>query len=101
VFAVPRETFFAAPQTLPLQQDTLWRAACNSKRATGTSPREAAMQSWMEVAFLVEAGLFTGVLALFLVWLGMRVVFTLMPATPRAVAARATQSFPQKSARAA
>jgi hypothetical protein len=59
------------------------------------------MQSWMEVAFLVEAGLFTGVLALFLAWLGMRIVFKLMPASPRVAVARAPQGFPQKTARAA
>jgi len=59
------------------------------------------MQNWMEVAFLVEAGLFAGVLAFFLAWLGMRAVFTLMPSSPRAAVPRAPQGFPQKTARPA
>ncbi len=59
------------------------------------------MQDWMEIAFLVEAGLFAGVLAFFLAWLGMRIMFKLMPASPRVAVARAPQGFPQKTVRAA
>jgi hypothetical protein len=59
------------------------------------------MQNWMEVAFLVEAGLFAGVLAFFLAWLGMRVVFTLLPASPKVAVTRASQAFSRKTARAA
>jgi hypothetical protein len=59
------------------------------------------MLNWMEVAFLVEAGLFAGVLAFFLAWLGMRVVFTLLPASPKVAVARAPQGYSQKTARAA
>jgi hypothetical protein len=63
--------------------------------------REAAMQSWMEVALLVEAGLFAGVLSLFLTWLGMRAFFTLMPASPRVAEARSPQPSRERVVRAA
>ncbi|HYB60307.1 MAG TPA: hypothetical protein VEH50_02415 [Methylomirabilota bacterium] len=59
------------------------------------------MRDWMEIGLLVEAGLFAGLLALFLAWLGMRVVFTLLPSSPRAAVARASERFPRKTARAA
>lgn len=59
------------------------------------------MQDWMEIGLLVEAGLFAGLLSLFLAWLGLRVVFTLLPASTRAAVARAPERFPRKTARAA
>ncbi len=59
------------------------------------------MQDWMEIGLLVEAGLFAGLLSLFLAWLGMRVVFTLLPASPRPAVARAPERFPRKTPRAA
>ena len=59
------------------------------------------MQDWMEIGLLVEAGLFAGLLSLFLAWLGMRVVFTLLPASPRNAVARAPERFPRKTPRAA
>jgi len=59
------------------------------------------MRTWMEVGLMVEAGLFAGVLSLFLAWLGMRLFFSLMPAARQVAAAPNPRTLTEKMGRAA